>query len=135
MNPPEFVLDPGLASSLERAGLEFLVDFLTIAVDEHPANVDALAELGHALSRLGRCEEGLTIDRRLVGLLPENPEARYNLACSLALCGRPDEAFAALEHAVDLGYTDVDHLQHDEDLRSLRSSPRWAALVERLTAG
>ena len=134
MNAPDFVLESALESQLARDGLVFLADFLTVAVTERPGNVDALAELGHTLSLLGRVEEGLTIDRQLVRLVPDNPEAHYNLACSLALTNTPEEALDVLEHAIDLGYTDLAHLERDDDLLSLRQRPRYAELVARLTA-
>jgi len=134
VDTPEFLLDRDLASRLESDGLDFLIEFLTVAVRERPENVDALAELGHALSRSGRFAEGLAIDERLVRLVPENPEAHYNLACSLALTGAPEAALDTLAHAIELGYSDVDHLEGDDDLASLRSHARYAELVARLRA-
>jgi len=55
--------------------------------------------------------------------------AWYNLGCVAAAAKRPDEAFQYLHQAVVLGYSDPDHLQQDEDLKPIRSDPRFAALV------
>ena len=115
-------------------GLHFMAEFLEIARRHRPENVEALAELGHVYTRLGRYQEGLDVDQLLVRLVPDNPTVHYNLACSLALCGEVDEAFDQLEVAVRLGYRDGAHLAEDEDLQSLRPDPRFAALVERLRA-
>lgn len=123
------------ASKLDRLGLDFLAEFLEISTRHRPENVDALAELGHVYTRLGRLAEGLEIDRRLVRLVPDNPTVHYNLACSLALCGALHPALDALEAAVGLGYADAGFLLEDEDLRGLRGEPRFTALVERLQAG
>ena len=117
----------------ERIGLEFEARFYGEVLRHTPTHVEALAELGQVLTRLERYEEGLEVDRRLVELVPENPTAHYNLACSYALCGRREEALDALETAERLGYADRGHLLADEDLASLRSEPRFQALVARLS--
>ncbi len=118
--------------ALERLGLEFLADFLGRARRHRPEDVEVLAELATTLTRLGRHEEGLSLDRRLVELLPDDATARYNLACSLALCRASAAALLELERAIELGYSDADHLLADEDLSSLRQEPNFLALLERL---
>jgi Flp pilus assembly protein TadD len=121
-----------LVERMDRMGLEFLADFLGHAARRHPDNVEALTELASTLTRLGRIEEGLVVDERLVRLLPSNPTAYYNLACSLALLERAEPALSALERAVELGYDDAEHLLADEDLGTLREAARFRALVRRL---
>lgn len=120
------------SSRLDRCGLEFMAEFLSVEARRNPANVESLAELGHALTRLGRHEEGLAVDQRLVRLAPDNSTVHYNLACSLALLERTDEALDALERAVELGYDDAEHLVQDQDLAALRGEPRFEELVRRL---
>jgi cytochrome c-type biogenesis protein CcmH/NrfG len=132
--PPGSEPSVGRSLRLDRVGLEFLADFLEIARRQHPENLEALAELGHVYTRLGRFRDGLDVDRLLVHLVPDNPTAHYNLACSHALCGEAEPALAALEAAVRLGYDDAAHLDEDDDLASLRAEPRFQALVARLRA-
>lgn len=127
-------LDPELRQRLDRIGLDFLADFFSAQVERQPQHVDSLIDLGHVLTRLGRYDDGLRIDRQLAALLPDEPTVHYNLACSLALTGRADEALAALERCVDLGYDDPDFLRGDEDLAALRDDPRFVELLERLEA-
>jgi len=124
--------DSALRERLERLGLVFSVDFHETARRHRPDDLEVLAELGQAYTRLGRHAEGLEVDRRLVALAPDNPTVHYNLACSLALLGSPEEALAALENAVQRGYEDLTHLLRDEDLRSLRELPRFRRLVAAL---
>ena len=119
-----------LAARLDRLGLEFLAEFHETALRHRPAQPELLSELGQVYTRLGRFAEGLAVDRELVTLVPDNPTVHYNLACSLALSGRPGEALDALEQAVRLGYDDDAFLESDEDLTSLRSEPRFLALVD-----
>jgi len=125
-------LDAALRRRLDQLGLEFSVEFHSIARRHRPDDLEVLAELGHAYTRLGRIGEGLEVDRRLVALAPENPTVHYNLACSLALAGQGEDALGALESAVRLGYVDVAHLLRDEDLVSLRELPRFRSLVASL---
>ena len=129
-HPEGSIADP----VFERIGLEFLADFLARAARHRPDDVEVLAELASTLTRLGRYQEGLGLDRRLVELLPEDATVRYNLACSLALCQASAAALLELERAVELGYADAEPLLAVEDLRSLRSEPNFVALVERLRA-
>jgi Flp pilus assembly protein TadD len=123
-----------LSQSIDRMGLEFLAGTYEAELARHPENLLALEELGTVYTRLGRIAEGLAVDRRLVGHAPEDPSVRYNLACSLALSGRPDEALAELERSVELGYDDPKQLETDDDLASLRTHARFQALLARLRA-
>lgn len=127
-------LSQAAAARCEALGLAFLARFFEVELGRRPENLDALAELGHLYTRLGRYLEGLAVDRRLVLALPDDPTAHYNLACSLALTGDADGAFDALGRAVDLGYEDGALLADDPDLAPLRADPRFAALVQRLAA-
>lgn len=66
---------------------------------------------------------------------PQNPVHHYNLACIEAQAGgnRIPYAFGALELAAALGFSDVEHLQADPDLKPLRGDPRFAEIVRRMT--
>ena len=88
-----------------------------------------LESLGNAYTRCGRIEDGLAVDRRLVAIIPKSPIAHYNLACSLSLLGKIDEAIESLEHAVRLGYNDFDYLEHDPDLANVRRDGRYRSLI------
>jgi len=69
------------------------------------------------------CEKG-------VKLLPDDPTWRYNLACSLAYYNKANEALDELEHAIDLGFRDVDAIAADTDLKRLKGNPRLDELIE-----
>lgn len=130
MHPLDISSD--LETRLDAAGLAFLAEFYEIALGSSPADVEVLSELGHVYTRLGRLEDGLEVDHRLVRLVPGNPNVHYNLACSLALLRRDTEALDALEAAVGLGYADASFLESDSDLETLHQEPRFRLLVERL---
>lgn len=60
--------------------------------------------------------------------------AYYTAACSFALAGQRDAAFAALASAVDAGYADATRAARDADLATLHADPRWQPLLDRTAA-
>lgn len=127
-----FPLHKSTRTQVANLAQEFLAAFYRTEITRKPDNFEALAELGHVLTGMGRFEEGLAVDRQLVRLAPDNAIVFYNLACSLALTERIDEALDALEEAVRRGYDDVEHLVRDEDLSAVRHEARFEALLRRL---
>lgn len=111
--------------------LDFDIDFFERILARNPDSIDVLRVLGELASRRGLNERALELDRRLVARLPDDFLARYNLACSLAMAGHPEEAIVALTEAFRLGYDDVAHMEVDPDLASLRERPEFRALVGR----
>ncbi len=125
-------LSQDLLHTLDGLGQDFLLRFYETELDRHPTNLEVLAELGQLYTSRGEWTRGLEVDQRLVSLIPDNPTAQYNLACSLALLGRTEDALETLEHAVDCGFEDPRLLAEDEDLTSLREEPRFLFLLEQL---
>jgi Flp pilus assembly protein TadD len=72
------------------------------------------------------------MDRKLVKLEPGNATAHYNLACSLALCSRKNDALRTLERAIELGYDDYAWMAKDPDLATLKQNQAFQALVSKL---
>ena len=60
---------------------------------------------------------------------PMNPGEFYNLACAYAVSGKAKEALKALRTAVDRGFDDLELLENDRDLDSIRSSPQFASFL------
>ena len=60
----------------------------------------------------------------------EEAGACYDLACAQTLAGDKDAALESLEAATDYGFDDFGHMLRDEDLASLRSTPKFQELVE-----
>jgi tetratricopeptide (TPR) repeat protein len=56
-------------------------------------------------------------------------EAWYNFACTEAARGRPDDAFADLDHAIENGLISPGELSADPELQSLHSDARFDAIV------
>ena len=119
-------------SRRDARNLDIEIGFLEGLVRRDPQFVDALELLGDDYTSRGRFQEGLRIDRRLKNLRPDDPDVRYNLACSLALTRRYADAIAELGAALDLGFSDWRHLARDPDLAAVRRRPEYAGIRERL---
>jgi len=79
----------------------------------------------------GEYEQAEKALRQSIERVPHNANSHYNLACVLARQGRKDEAFAALEKSVDLGFRNAKHMEADEDLTSLRDDDRLKEIVKK----
>jgi hypothetical protein len=60
------------------------------------------------------------------------PYLYYNLACAYARNQDTKKALKNLKLAVEAGFTDLDHIQKDEDLEALRKTPGFADIIELL---
>jgi adenylate cyclase len=97
----------------------------------HPDDARALYLGGIALCRLGERARSLDWARRALAIDPEDCGILYNVACTYALQGRPEEAIDCLEKAMTHAFWYKRWAQHDSDLDSLRSHPRFQSLMER----
>lgn len=109
--------------------LDFDIGFFERLLEQKQDAVDVLRVLVELVSRKGDTARAVDLDGRLVELLPDDFLARYNLACSLALAGRADEAIDSLSRAILLGYDDLAHMESDPDLESLHDNPDFQALL------
>ncbi len=105
-------------------------------VDQHlelnPDDPRACIMGSAAYAQIGDAERAAFFASRAMAADPEDPMLLYNIACTYAVLGRTEDALNALEQAVDRGFGDKGWMQHDSDLDSLRTSPRYDALIQRL---
>ena len=67
---------------------------------------------------------------RAMAVDPDDPMLLYNVACTYGMLGKTEECLYALEQAVSKGWGDKAWLEHDSDLDSIRSEPRYLALLK-----
>lgn len=109
----------------EEKELDIKIGFLEGLVRRDPGYVEALQILGDDYTRRGKYVAGLKVDEQLSQLRPGDPMVQYNLACSYSLTGNFNQAIAALEKALNLGFTDFKWLAQDPDLSDLRRHPLY----------
>lgn len=64
----------------------------------------------------------------------DDPSIAYNAACCASLSDQHKLAFAFLDTAIELGWTNTRLLQRDSDLGSLHGADQWATVVTRTKA-
>jgi eukaryotic-like serine/threonine-protein kinase len=108
---------------------------------ENRETLSAMNELANSLMDLGKLtearrvyEDALAIERRALG--PDDPRTTttmYNLACNAARSGRPGDAIALLNEAVNhqLSSDILLGIAQDTDLTSLHNNPDFKAIVAR----
>jgi len=143
-NPDTLVTAGNLGSTLQRDGKLAEAEKLQRSILEakrrvlgpdHPETLKTLASLAATLFIEGKDTEARKIyaDRieaiRKQSGQPGLGGAYYDFACGAALAGHRDEAFELLRRAIETGYLDSENTQSDRDLQSLRSDPRFAALL------
>ena len=112
---------------------DFEITFFEGILKRSPKDIEVLEILGGLYTKEGRIDDGLRMDRKLVRLLPDNPTAHYNLACSFALKNKEVQAIETLNFAIKLGYVDRDWMLQDPDLKNLRKHPSFKDIIKKLS--
>ncbi len=97
----------------------------------HPDDPRAATMRAVSLCRLGQPDQGLEWARRALEMDPSDTGVRYNVACLFALEGRHAEAIASLEDCVRLGFGNLEWIERDPDLASLRGDARFERLISK----
>ncbi len=112
--------------------MKFEMNLYEKLIAEKPDYADALSALADLYTKTGEIKKGLKLDLKLSKLRPQDEFVFYNLACSWCLTGQVKKAYEALKKSIQLGYDDLEHLEHDSDLDGLRKSKRYAPLLKDL---
>jgi serine/threonine protein kinase/Flp pilus assembly protein TadD len=99
-------------------------------LDLNPEDSRALILGATANANIHDVDRAVDFAKRAITVDPDDPMLLYNIACTYAIIGRPDDALDALEHSVEKGWGDPAWIEHDADLDSIRQSPRYKALVQ-----
>jgi transcriptional regulator GlxA family with amidase domain len=100
--------------------------------DADPTNGFAWFRMGSSLLSLKQFESSITASTRAAEFSEVKGRALYNIACARALQGRPTEALDALAKAVDAGFKQRWALEGDDDLASIRQTPRFKEILSKI---
>jgi len=137
LNPDDYQVMPLLASvyhglgrdaeakASERRGLQLIERHTEI----HPDDPRALYFGAGILARMGERERSLEWARRALAIDPDESSILYNVACVYAVLGQTEEALGCLQKAASLGVFYKNWAAKDSDLDSLRSDPRFQAII------
>jgi tetratricopeptide (TPR) repeat protein len=116
------------ADAAQRKALQIIEKHLEL----HPDDARALYLGANSLAHEGQQQRALEWTRRALLSDPDDPGLLYNVACNYALLERSEEAIDCLEKAVEHGFGHKRWIEHDSDLESLHSHPRFQALLAKL---
>jgi serine/threonine protein kinase/tetratricopeptide (TPR) repeat protein len=97
--------------------------------ENHPDDPRALYLGAGILARIGEHAKSYEWARRALAIDPEETSILYNVACVYALLGKTEDALACLGKVMEHGTFFKNWAAKDSDLDSLRSDPRFHALL------
>ena len=92
---------------------------------DHPTDGYAWLQLGLCHHTMKDFKKALSAYKKAEALHYQPPTTRYNIACAYALQGDRDAAFEWLNKAIETGFANVQLLQTDRDLLSIRKDDRF----------
>jgi serine/threonine protein kinase/Flp pilus assembly protein TadD len=75
-------------------------------------------------------ERAVAFAKQAMQVDPEDPMLLYNVACTYAQLGMPEQSLDALERSVEKGWGDKNWIEHDSDLDPIREDARYKAIVQ-----
>ena len=106
----------------------------------HTSTLQSMEMEALGLNREGRFADSEKMFRNVIDAAEKTnqpatvAEAWYNFGCAEAARGRPDDAFADLNHAIENGLISPGEVSADPELKSLHGDPRFDALVAKARA-
>jgi non-specific serine/threonine protein kinase len=111
-----------------RHGLQLIEKHL----DLYPDDARALCLGSGILGRMGDTRRSLEWAEKALAIDAEETTTLYSVACLYAIIGKSEQALDCLEKAVKLGYPNWRWIENDADFASIRTQPRYLALVKYL---
>ena len=100
------------------------------ALSVDPRQPVYLVALGGCYAEAGRIADAIEIYKRLSLETPGNPTVYYNLACLFARQNDKGNAVVALREAINSGYSNLEHLKTDEDLKNIKDTDYFQSLIK-----
>jgi non-specific serine/threonine protein kinase len=113
------------AESTERRALQLIEKH----IDSHPDDPRSLYLGAGILARIGDHARSYEWAKRSLAIDPEETSILYNVACVYSLLGRTEDALTCLSKVMEHGTFFKNWAAKDSDLDSLRSDPRFHALL------
>lgn len=121
------------SARIDKDFLDFEVRVLRQVNSVRKGDPYIMSLLSEKLCKLKRHKEAFEIDQRLVSRFPNDPVFRYNLACSYAQLEDFESALSELDLALKYGFSDIDYVFKDSDLKKLilRHRDRVLSLIKK----
>jgi len=132
-------LDPGYALAYNNIGTVYndiafydsALHFYRKAISLDPAYTNAYFNAGMSFYNKQKYDSAIHYLDKAIQLNPKINYQHYFLACCYALKKMPAESLSKLQTALELGYNDYYNIMKDEDLKSIRNTKEFQALVKK----
>jgi hypothetical protein len=126
---------PNLVPATLLASRGRAVALATRLVQEGEAGIEAAGSLQTHLHYAEQFTAAAEVGEQVFAAGPRSPaQTAFEIACSWARAGSPDEALRWVEAAVDAGFRAPGVLDGEPDLAAVRALPGWEAVRRRLSA-
>jgi len=119
-NIPSYLEGIITITNLPRNEVDLDVDISKLRSAVHKKAIEYLECKDYAKAR--------NLFRSLCILDPSDPTPHYNLACTESLLGNVLPALTTLKTAVELGFSNLQHMRQDPDLENIRHSDEFSRL-------
>ncbi|HYC61214.1 MAG TPA: M56 family metallopeptidase [Thermoanaerobaculia bacterium] len=129
--------DPRFAAAIRDSRGEVVTRRLTETTEKYNdlktgnGDEDDWYEVGLDLLRLRKTNESIHAFEQSIALGQKSGAAHYNIACAYSLAGDVRNGMAALEKAIENGYSSEEKFRNDPDIALLRKQPGFEALIEK----
>jgi stage IV sporulation protein FB len=125
---------PNLVPATLLADRSQAVPLTALLVAAGPSGVEAAGSLQTHLHYAERFQAAAEVGEQVFAAGPSSAaQTGFEVACSWARAGRPDEGLRWVEAAIDAGFKAPGLLDSEPDLASVRALPGWAAVRSRLS--
>jgi stage IV sporulation protein FB len=126
---------PNLVPATLLADRGQAVPLATVLIAAGPSGVEAAGSLQTHLHYADRFQAAAEVGEQVFAAGPRSAaQTAFEVACSWARAGRPEEALRWVEAAVDAGFKAPGLLDSEPDLASVRALSGWTAVRSRLSA-
>lgn len=97
-------------------------------IENRKASIPVFLKSAAAARKLRDMSKGQDLPPQMANIVAS---ALYNGACSLALDEKPKEALAMLDESIDAGFAELNTIESDKEIDSLRKMPEFAAIMKK----
>lgn len=124
-------LSPFVYKLLERGEFDGAVAILRLLCNKPEATINSWNNMAYALFHARTLPEDTShLLQKAEAHGVAHPYIFHNTACAWLRLGERDKALSAVENSVRVGYHLLEKMQHDEDLASLQTDPRFVAAFQ-----
>lgn len=129
LNPDYFYSYLGRADMYMKKGMrqEAMDDYKKVVEKDTVPSEGSCAQ--YAFLALGERDKAIKYNQRVLDSLPDDPGAYYDAACLYSRMGEPQQALGYLKTAFEKGFRRFEHIEHDDDLESVRQMQEYQELI------